>query len=90
MQPNAAQPQTVVVTGVSNQEFLELHARPGRIGLSGGVTFIDKAICRAERHLDEREHRRSHSGRRHGRDNRHNSRHSQHYVYLIYWLLCQR
>ena len=56
MQPNAAQPQTVVVTGVSNQEFLELHARPGRIGLSGGVTFIDKAICRAERHLDEREH----------------------------------
>ncbi|MCX6927295.1 MAG: hypothetical protein NT154_29435 [Verrucomicrobia bacterium] len=45
-----------VVTGMSNKEFLELHARPGRIGLSGGITFIDKAICRAERHLDEREH----------------------------------
>ena len=54
MQPTAAQPQTVVVTGLSNREFLELHARPGRIGLSGGVSFIDKAICRAERHLDER------------------------------------
>jgi hypothetical protein len=56
MQPTAAQPQTVVVTGLSNREFLELHARPGRIGLSSGITFIDKAICRAERHLDEREH----------------------------------
>jgi hypothetical protein len=56
MQPNAAQPQTVVVTGLSNREFLELHARPGRIGLSGGISFIDQAICRAERHLDVREH----------------------------------
>jgi hypothetical protein len=56
MQPTAVQPQTVVVTGLSNREFLELHAGPGRIGLSGGVTFIDKAICRAERHLDERAH----------------------------------
>jgi hypothetical protein len=55
MQPNAAQAQTVIVTGLSNREFLELHARPGRIGLSGGITFIDRAICRAERHLDERE-----------------------------------
>ena len=56
MQPTAAQPQIMVVTGLSNREFLELHARPGRIGLSGGITFIDKAICRAERHLDERQH----------------------------------
>ncbi len=55
MQPTATQDQTVVVTGLSNREFLELHARPGRIGLSGGITFIDRAICRAERHLDERE-----------------------------------
>lgn len=43
-----------MVTGSSNREFLELHAHPGRIGLSGGVTFVDKAICRAERHLDEK------------------------------------
>ena len=55
MQPTTAQSQTIVVTGLSNREFLELHARPGRIGLSGGITFVDKAICRAERHLDERE-----------------------------------
>lgn len=45
--------QTVVVTGLSNREFLERHAQPGRVGLSGGVTFADKVICRAERHLKE-------------------------------------
>jgi hypothetical protein len=56
MQPTIAQSQTIIVTGLSNREFLELHAQPGRIGLSGGITFVDKAICRAERHLDEREH----------------------------------
>jgi hypothetical protein len=55
MQPTATQEQTVVVTGLSNREFLELYARPGRIGLSGGITLIDKAICRAERHLDDRQ-----------------------------------
>jgi hypothetical protein len=55
MQPNAAQPETVVLTGLSNREFLDLHAQPGRIGLSGGRTFIDKAICHAERHLDQHE-----------------------------------
>jgi hypothetical protein len=56
MQPTTTQSQTIIVTGLSNREFLELHAQPGRIGLSGGITFVDKAICRAERHLDEREH----------------------------------
>jgi hypothetical protein len=49
MQPT--QNETVVLTGISNGEFLERYARPGRIGLSGGVTLIDKAICRAERHV---------------------------------------
>ena len=44
--------ETIYVTGVSNREFLEQHAAPGRIGLSGGTTLIDKAICRAERHLN--------------------------------------
>ena len=57
MQPSlvAAAParRTVVATGLSNREFLELYARAGRIGLSGGITLIDKAICRAERHLDD-------------------------------------
>src|SRR5215471_412652 len=45
--------QIVTVTGVSNEEFLTRYAAPGRIGLSGGFTLIDKAICRAQRHLDE-------------------------------------
>ena len=43
----------VRVTGLTNEQFLLLHARPGRIGLSSGLTLIDKAICRAQRHLDE-------------------------------------
>lgn len=45
---------TEIITGVSNREFLERFARPGCVGLSGGVTLVDKAICRAERHLDAR------------------------------------
>ena len=45
--------ETVTVTGMSNREFLEAYAQPGRIGLSGGVTLIDKAIARAERHIDD-------------------------------------
>jgi hypothetical protein len=47
------QNQTVVVRDISNHEFLLRYARPGRVGLSGGITLIDKAIARAERHLDE-------------------------------------
>jgi hypothetical protein len=58
MQPGPVEPapthRTVVATGLSNREFLDLYAGPGRIGLSGGVTLVDKAICRAERHLDAR------------------------------------
>lgn len=47
--------QIVRLSNLSNEEFLRLHARPGRIGLSGGLTLIDKAICRAERHLNATE-----------------------------------
>ena len=54
MQPSPIAVQTVVANGLSNREFLEQYARAGRIGLSGGLTLIDKAICRAERHLDEK------------------------------------
>jgi hypothetical protein len=43
----------IPVSGVSNREFLEQYAQPGRVGLVGGVTLIEKAIRRAERHLDE-------------------------------------
>ena len=55
MPTDSVQYQTARVTGLSNQEFLQLHARPGRVGLSGGITLVDQAICRAERHLDHRE-----------------------------------
>jgi len=44
---------TVNVTGVTNEQFFERYAKPGRIGLVGGVTLIEKAIKMAERHLDE-------------------------------------
>jgi hypothetical protein len=55
MQPGSAQTQVTAVTGLSNREFLERYAQPGRVGLSGGITFIDRAICRAERRLNEQE-----------------------------------
>ena len=42
-------PNTVVVRGITNREFLATYAAPGRVGLSGGITLIDRAICRAER-----------------------------------------
>jgi hypothetical protein len=55
MQPDSSQRETILVTGLSNQEFLARYAAPGRLGLSGGITLIDKAICRAQRHLDDDE-----------------------------------
>jgi hypothetical protein len=63
--------ETIVVEGLTNAEFLERHAAPGRIGLFGGSELINRAISRAQRHLSE-EHtwsRWSHAflfqGRRH-------------------------
>jgi hypothetical protein len=53
MPPTPVRGQIVLAGDLTNRQFLELQARPGRVGLSGGVTFIDKAICRAERHLVE-------------------------------------
>ena len=47
--------ETIVVTGLSNSEFLQRYAMPGRIGLSGGSSLIDKVITRAERHVDAEE-----------------------------------
>lgn len=47
--------ETTVVRGLSNREFLETYARPGRVGLVGGTTLIEKVIRRAERHLDQGE-----------------------------------
>ena len=36
--------QTIIVTDLSNREFLEKYAQPGRVGLAGGASLIDKAI----------------------------------------------
>lgn len=44
--------EPIVVTGLTNREFLERFAAPGRIGLSGGDALIDLMIARAERRLD--------------------------------------
>jgi hypothetical protein len=43
---------TISFEDLSNREFLQRHARPGRIGLTTGTTLADRAIARAERHLD--------------------------------------
>jgi hypothetical protein len=39
-------------TDLSNREFLEMYALPGRIGLAGGQTLVDKALAMAQRHVD--------------------------------------
>ena len=43
----------VEVSGLTNQQFFALHAAPGRVGLVGGNTAIYRAICRAQRHVDD-------------------------------------
>src|SRR5262249_28274310 len=51
--PSPITPQTVVIEGVSNREFLERYAKAGCVGLSRGPTLADKVIVRAERHVAE-------------------------------------
>ena len=41
------------VSNVSNRDFLESYAAPGRIGLAGGADVVSKLIARAQRHLDD-------------------------------------
>jgi hypothetical protein len=43
--------QTVTVSGISNREFIERYARPGRVGLCCGVTKMDTAIRLAQQPL---------------------------------------
>ncbi|HLH54293.1 MAG TPA: hypothetical protein VKY92_11830 [Verrucomicrobiae bacterium] len=47
--------QPIVVSGISNREFLERYAEAGRVGLCNGATLIDRAICRAQRRLDRKD-----------------------------------
>ena len=49
--PAAEEVRVVRVTGLSNREFLEKHAAPGRVGLAGGASWIDRAIRKSERRL---------------------------------------
>jgi hypothetical protein len=44
--------QTISVTGMSNRDFLEAYAVPGRVGLAGGPALLNQAIARAQRHVD--------------------------------------
>src|SRR5438552_13254125 len=55
MPPDLLPNGIVRINGMSNRDFLERYARPGCIGLSGGISLIDRAICRAQRHLDAEE-----------------------------------
>lgn len=45
--------EIVEITGLTNAEFFARHAGPGRVGLVGGTALIDRAICRAQRHMDD-------------------------------------
>jgi hypothetical protein len=46
-------PETILIEGLSNAEFFERHAAPGRIGLYGGPELINRLINRAQRHLND-------------------------------------
>jgi hypothetical protein len=43
----------VAVTDLSNLEFLNKYAAPGRVGLAGGNTLIERTIRRMQRNLSE-------------------------------------
>ena len=44
-------PEVIQLHGLTNQQFFEEHARPGRIGMVGGSTLVDRVISRGQRHL---------------------------------------
>ena len=49
--------RVVIVEGLSNADFLEQHALPGRVGLCGGVDLINKAIRKLQYHVTADGHR---------------------------------
>jgi hypothetical protein len=44
--------ETITVSGLTNREFFERYARPGRIGMVGGTELSNRLIGRAQRHLN--------------------------------------
>ena len=46
-------PNVQLITGLSNAEFFAKFGGPGRVGLVGGTTLLDRVICRAQRHVDQ-------------------------------------
>ena len=46
-------PEVIPVIDLTNAEFFERYAAPGRIGLYGGPELINRMIGRAQRHLSE-------------------------------------
>ena len=50
-------PRVVVVEGLSNAAFLEQYAAAGRVGLCGGVDFINKSIRKLQHYLTPEGHR---------------------------------
>jgi hypothetical protein len=45
--------ETITVEGLTNREFFERYAHPGRIGIVGGTEFANRLIGRAQRHQIE-------------------------------------
>ena len=45
--------ETIQVEGLTNAEFFERHAAPGRIGLFDGPELVNRLIGRAQRHLSD-------------------------------------
>jgi hypothetical protein len=43
----------IAVTDLSNQEFLNQYAAPGRVGLAGGSSLIERTIRPMQRSLSE-------------------------------------
>jgi hypothetical protein len=46
-------PKTIYVEGLTNAEFFERYAAPGRVGLYGGPQLVNRIILRAQRHLSD-------------------------------------
>jgi hypothetical protein len=51
---NRAVNQLVEHSNLTNENFFTRYAAPGHIGLVGGTTLVDRAICRAQRHVDDK------------------------------------